>query len=146
VCPVGLKSFIFYYSDWVHYINLAGSELPIINVDDFAEKLKSLNITNSIYSNPIDVQTKEERFTMSHIMEPDRPTLTRTGIKKSPPPFNLTIYKGSKNVILSRNFAEFVIKNPVAKIFREWTKDMSVPDEHFIPTLYRIQDTNPIKT
>jgi ABC-type molybdate transport system substrate-binding protein len=72
-------------------------------------------------------------------------TLTRLDIKKSPPPFNLTIYKGVKNIILSRHFAEFVINDPVAKIFRDWTKDMSIPDEHFIHSLCRIQDTNPIE-
>jgi hypothetical protein len=79
-------------------------------------------------------------------IKPEFNTLTRLNIKKSPPPFNLTIYKGVKNIILSRNLAEFVINDPVAKIFREWTKDMEIPDEHFMHSLCRIQDTNPIET
>lgn len=62
----------------------------------------------------------------------------RTMNLKSPPPYNMTIYKGWKNVILSRNFSTFVLTHPVAKTFREWTKDMEIPDEEFFATLARI--------
>ena len=56
----------------------------------------------------------------------------------APPPYNLTIYKGWKNVILSRNFATFTLTHPVAKAFRKWTQDIEIPDEEFFATLARI--------
>ena len=58
----------------------------------------------------------------------------------------MTVFKGNKCVILSKQFSKFVISHPISKKFREWTKDMAVPDESFFATLARItkisQDKN----
>ena len=40
----------------------------------------------------------------------------RTDELKSPPPFNLTIMVGSKNVAITRKFADFVINADVSKV------------------------------
>ena len=41
---------------------------------------------------------------------------------KSPPPFNLTVMKGTKNIIISKNFSNFLTTNSVATDFFHWTK------------------------
>ena len=50
----------------------------------------------------------------------------------------MTVFKGNKCVILSKQFSKFVISHPISKKFREWTKDMNAPDESFFATLARI--------
>ena len=52
----------------------------------------------------------------------------------------MTVFKGIKSVILSNQFSKFVITHPVSKAFREWTKDIEIPDEAFFSTLAQIRD------
>lgn len=59
---------------------------------------------------------------------------------KGRPPYNLKIFKGYKNVMMRRDFAEFIINHPVAKSFRDYLKDTWIPDEHLYATLSRIKD------
>ena len=59
---------------------------------------------------------------------------------KAPPPFGLKIFKGYKNVMMRRDFVDFIINHPVAKVYRDYVKTMAVPDEHFYATLSRIQN------
>ena len=58
-----------------------------------------------------------------------------TNTLKSPPPFNLTVMYGIKNVAITRNFASFVINSPVARELRRWLSDVLVAVEHFYSTL-----------
>ncbi len=59
------------------------------------------------------------------------------GLSKEPPPFNLTVYKGGKNVVLSRSMVHFLLRHPIAVKFREWLEDTFVPDESFYATMIR---------
>lgn len=61
------------------------------------------------------------------------PQLTNT--LKSPPPFNLTVMYGIKNVAITRSFASFLINSPVARELRSWLSDVLVAVEHFYSTL-----------
>ena len=54
---------------------------------------------------------------------------------KSPPPHNLTVMYGIKNVAITRNFANFLINSPVARDLRAWLSDVLVAVEHFYSTL-----------
>jgi hypothetical protein len=65
-------------------------------------------------------------------------SLRMTNYTKEPPPFNLTVRKGSKTVALSRNFVLFALSSPVALDLYNWLQDSSVPDEHFYSTLATI--------
>ena len=52
----------------------------------------------------------------------------------------MTVFKGNKCVILSKQFSKFIISHPVSKSFREWTKDTAMPDESFFASLARITE------
>ena len=54
---------------------------------------------------------------------------------KSAPPHNLTVMYGLKNVLITRQFAEFVIESPVGQQMREWLRDVLVAVEHFYSTM-----------
>ena len=135
-------------------MNLAGSELPLLNIDDYAKRLKNSSIPYSIVSF-FEPNLQEDRMHYSiKEIETTKPasqssfaffnsqqryhSYERTMNLKSPAPFNLTVYKGWKNVVLSRNFSAFALTHPISKTFREWTKDMEIPDEEFFATLARI--------
>lgn len=63
--------------------------------------------------------------------EHDFEMAARSASLKSPPPFGLTVYKGVKNVVITRNFSNFVLDHPVATEFYKWLEDAMVPDEMF---------------
>ena len=143
----------FLCRQWDYFLNLAGTELPLQNLDDFSLKLANSRVNFSLFSF-FEPTLKEERlkFAIKEIIQ--RPAASRsyktyvadnrynsyerTEILRPPPPYNLTIYKGWKNVILSRKFAKFALSHPIAQNLKEWTKDMEIPDEEFFPTLARI--------
>ena len=68
---------------------------------------------------------------------------TKAG-KKPKPPYGLKVYKGYKNVMIRRDFANFLIHHPVAKEFEEYLHDTVVPDEHLYASLARITDIKSI--
>ena len=55
------------------------------------------------------------------------------------PPKNLTILKGSLNVLLKREFAQFVATNKFAIDLYNWLQDMFVPDESFFATMSSVR-------
>ena len=61
------------------------------------------------------------------------------GAVKSDPPYKLKIFKGFKNVMIRKDFANFLIYHPVAKAFQEYMNDTWTPDEHFYATMSRIK-------
>eukprot|EP00093_Oithona_nana_P012768 12768.XXX_600448_601794_1 [CDS] Oithona nana genome sequencing. len=139
---------------WEYYLNLAGSELPLLNIDDYAKRLKNSSIPYSIVSFFEPILSEDRMHYSIKEIETTKPasqsfssffpsqqryhSYERTMNLKSPAPFNLTVYKGWKNVVLSRNFSAFALTHPISKTFREWTKDMEIPDEEFFATLARI--------
>ena len=60
--------------------------------------------------------------------------------KRPDPPYKLQIYKGYKNVMIRKDFAEFLIYHPVAKAFEEYLTNTIIPDEHLYATMSRIQN------
>ena len=56
----------------------------------------------------------------------------------SPVPYNLTLFKGSKNIIISRKTAHDALTHPVHLALRNWLKDTTIPDETFFPTIAKI--------
>ena len=66
-----------------------------------------------------------------------------TKFRKPIAPFGLTVYKGLKNVMITRRFSEFLLNHPVAVEFYKWLEDVRVPDELFYQTLARIVKIDP---
>ncbi len=50
--------------------------------------------------------------------------VVRTDFTKPPPPFGLTVYKGMKNVLITRNFSHFLLNHPVAIEFYKWLEEV----------------------
>ena len=56
-----------------------------------------------------------------------------------PVPYNLTLRKGSRHVVLQRSLADRYRTHPVAIALNEWLKDAGIPDEIFFSTLHAIK-------
>ena len=132
---------MYLFSNWQYYINLAGTQFPLYNLDDFAAKLKARNVLYSIYSDypgipPKPVHRWEFRWTNYW----DETKVDYTKNLLPPVPYNLTMFKGPREVVLSRNYSRFCLEHPVAKSFRNWIKHTKIPDESYFQTLSRISD------
>ena len=62
-----------------------------------------------------------------------------TNILHAPPPLNLTIRKGSKNVALTRAWAKMAVNDTLAISLQDWLEDTVIPDEHFYSTLASVE-------
>ena len=59
-----------------------------------------------------------------------------------PPPLNMTIRKGSKNVALDRVKAEHMVNDQLAIKLQSWLQDTFVPDETYFATLASVKSYN----
>ena len=63
----------------------------------------------------------------------------KTSKKLPPPPYNLTIFKGHKDVALTRSSAEFFMTSKLGKDFLKWLNSgVGFPEEFFFATLSRV--------
>ena len=109
---------------------MAGSELPLYSVDELSERLsKTQNLKIS------SVSYHERKFEPRYKFVEGK----RQKGRKGPVPFGLEVYKGYKNVIIRRDFADFLMYHPVAESVKEFFKDAAIPDEHVYATLGRIE-------
>ena len=108
-------------------------------MDEFSDELTKKNIPYSVNSKEAP-SLKIPRWTYKYNEEIGNVTETLL----DPVPFNLTIFKGQRAVILSRNFSKFVLEHPVSITFRNWIKDTYIPEESFLNTLVRISNVTMI--
>ena len=69
---------------------------------------------------------------------PDQTYPFKSNETLTPVPYNLTLYRGYKNVILSRNYSHFILTHTVPKMFRNWIANTLISDESYFTTLSRI--------
>ena len=129
---------MYFFSDWQYYINLAGTQFPLYNLDDFAAKLKAKNVLYSIYSGIPPKPLHRWEFRWTNYWDETKADYTKNLLP--PVPYNLTMFKGPREVVLSRNYSRFCLEHPVAKSFRNWIKHTKIPDESYFQTLSRISD------
>jgi len=59
-----------------------------------------------------------------------------------PVPFNLTIFKGYKENVISRATGHFLTKTQLAEVFLHWLANTGCPEEFFYATLTRVSQSN----
>lgn len=149
---------------WKVYINPAGSEMPLVSNRVLRGELKKLADRNYVdyeIFNKTDRQHKvfvTNRYDEGPIWEihfsvnsKNKWFLSRFGPKafdirmkklrqcwKPPPPYNVTVLKAQKNVVLQRSFVNFLVYHPVAIDYYNWLSDSFIPDEHFYSTMASI--------
>ncbi|KAK7484555.1 hypothetical protein BaRGS_00024187 [Batillaria attramentaria] len=101
---------------WRYFINLTGQEFPLKTNKELVAILKSFRGANDIRGTQL--RKFQSRWN-----------------KNLPAPFNLTVTKGSKLIIASRGFVDYVVNSRVSRVLQEWVRKTEIPDETFFSTL-----------
>ena len=125
--------------EWKYFISLTGQNFPLYENGEIVTALRSLNGSNSIESFPIPDLNKGRTRTVHRLGE-DGASVYDTGRPKSPPPHNISIFKGSTHIVAVREFVDFVVNSRIGKDFVEFLADTYVPDE----TLYASLQQHPL--
>lgn len=130
---------------WKYYINLASQAFPLKSNREIVKILKVYNGSNDIegiVGPRLDGIRRRFEFHFDTVFKNGQYIVDRTEKRKSKPPHNLSIVRGSAYGIFSRAFVHFIVNNNIAKDFLEWTKDTYSPDEFYWSTLHHVQ-SNP---
>ncbi len=118
---------------WKYLLNTCGTDFPIKTNAEMVQSLKYLNGKNSMESE--NVEGKKGRWQYHHDVTN---IVTRTDVKKSPPPIETPMFSGNAYFVVSREFVGHIFKSKEIQNFMEWEKDTYSPDEHMWATLQRM--------
>ncbi|KAI2648262.1 Beta-1,3-galactosyl-O-glycosyl-glycoprotein beta-1,6-N-acetylglucosaminyltransferase [Labeo rohita] len=108
---------------WRYLLSTCGTDFPIKTNAEMVQSLKCLNVKKSLESEI--VEAKNWRWQYHHnVMN----AVTRTDIKKSPPPIKTPMFSGNAYFVVSREFVEHIFKSKEIQNFMEWEKDTYSPD------------------
>ncbi|XP_066525471.1 beta-1,3-galactosyl-O-glycosyl-glycoprotein beta-1,6-N-acetylglucosaminyltransferase 3 [Hoplias malabaricus] len=131
-----IQDLLKYPVQWKYLLNTCGTDFPIKTNAEMVQSLKHLNGRNSMESEATN-NYKKGRWQYHHDVNT---TVTRTGIKKTPPPIRTPMFSGNAYFVASREFMEHIFKSQEILNFMEWEKDTYSPDEHMWATLQRMPD------
>ncbi|KAL3886797.1 hypothetical protein ACJMK2_026769 [Sinanodonta woodiana] len=101
---------------WKYFINLTGQEFPLKTNYEIVQILQAYDGANDLEGTI--KRANKDRW-----------------LNAGPPPHNITTTKGSVHVIVNRDFVDYVIHNPIAQDFLNWTRKVDFPDETFFTSL-----------
>lgn len=104
------------YKNWKYFINLTGQEFPLRTNYELVQILK-------IYNGANDLEGTVQRANKVR------------WLAAGPPPHQIHPVKGSVHITVNRDFVDYVINNPVAKDFLNWSRKVAVPDETYFASL-----------
>ncbi|KTF72206.1 hypothetical protein cypCar_00047590 [Cyprinus carpio] len=118
---------------WKYLLNTCGTDFPIKTNAEMVQSLKLLNGKNSLESETIEAKKGRWQYHQNVTN-----VVTRTDVKKSPPPIETLMFSGNAYFVVSREFVEHIFKSKEIQDFMEWEKDTHSPDEHMWATLQRM--------
>ncbi|XP_071826243.1 N-acetyllactosaminide beta-1,6-N-acetylglucosaminyl-transferase-like [Apostichopus japonicus] len=120
---------------WKYVMNLCGQDFPLKTNLEIIRQLKAYKGHNDI--NGIIPPSYIRGRTRIHHTINEKGRLIPTKKKKTPPPYNFTIYFGNAYYAASRAFVDYVINDQRAIDLLKWSEDTWSPDEHYWVTLQR---------
>ena len=125
LADLSCQKYLYDFSkSWKILVNIAGSEFPLQNnlaiVRKYQESSKSIEKGVSIERVPMTNRVYEGRLQFFRSEKKLKKTQRRI---RSPPPFNMTLYKGQRSGIFGRELIWFLLYHPVSEIFLKWSID-----------------------
>ena len=122
---------------WKYFMNIPSQQFPLKTNLEMVNILKLYNGSNDIEGKIPNWNKVNFIYIHKLLYVPGvaKPRVVRMNQKKSAPPFNVSIYKGSTYGTFSRQFVEFALTNIAAKKLLDWLRDTMIPDELFWSTL-----------
>ncbi|XP_061197688.1 beta-1,3-galactosyl-O-glycosyl-glycoprotein beta-1,6-N-acetylglucosaminyltransferase 3-like [Saccostrea echinata] len=116
---------------WQYVINLPSQVYPLKTNSEIVKILKIYNGISSIES----VYDEKSYYRCNESYSVKNGKMEATGKKKDPPPFNITVGKGSAYGVFSWSFVNYTINDDKAQVILNWLYDTYSPDEFFWATL-----------
>ncbi|XP_073474982.1 beta-1,3-galactosyl-O-glycosyl-glycoprotein beta-1,6-N-acetylglucosaminyltransferase 3-like [Aquarana catesbeiana] len=120
--------------EWKYLINTCGADFPLKTNAEIVTALKLLKGKNNMESEQ-PPEHKKVRWEY-HYNVTDY--ITKTGVRKNPPPLNVPIFSGNAYIVVTREFVKSLFKTDFAREFMDWAKDTYSPDEFLWATLHRV--------
>ena len=124
---------------WKYVINLCGRELPLKTNREIVRSLKTLKGGSAIETQPVQMSRgflARDRFTWKAEENYTSGKLHYTHSRLGPPP--IPIYKSFNFVAVSRPFVDFFVNDRKAIQFRNYLKDVKIPEEEFYASLVHL--------
>ncbi|XP_038073959.1 beta-1,3-galactosyl-O-glycosyl-glycoprotein beta-1,6-N-acetylglucosaminyltransferase 4-like [Patiria miniata] len=119
---------------WRYVMNLCGQDFPLKTNLEIVRQLKAHNGQNDIESFVPD-KRKSRRTEFKFIVR--NKSIVRTKSRNGPAPHQLKLYKGSAYYAVTRDFVRYILSDPVAIDFLDWTRNTHMPEETYWATLQR---------
>ena len=136
---------------WEYVTTLCGKELPLRTNREMVQIFTSLNRTSAVKASVLpEWETNYIKYKWK--LDPDRQSKTneeqvfKTRVKNGPVPFNLTVYKSLAYYGLSFKFVRFLVSDEKVAILRKYLEHTRVPEEHFVPTVFRMPGKKKVHT
>lgn len=122
---------------WKYFINLSGQMFPTHSNRELVKILQLYDGANDIEgsyrrSTPVWLRVRN-LFSWRHSSQLGM--MLMTFYPKGQTPYNVTIFKGSNQVVLTRAFVVFFLYSKISHDLIEWFADTMAPDEYIWPTL-----------
>ncbi|MDP9676598.1 hypothetical protein J2W97_002593 [Paenibacillus jamilae] len=131
-----IKELLNWSSDWSHFINLSGQDMPLVTQEQISDFLKENSNKNFI--NYQIASEADRRIHFNSYFVEDFGQLKRLGERN---PFeeyfqdNIKAYRGSQWKIITRKLAEYSVTSSFSYELQDYFKYVLIPDETFFPTL-----------
>ena len=124
-------------SRWVYVINLCGRELPLKTNQEIVKSLKRLNGASAVVNTPVSSKgyITKDRFTNKAVEDYVTGKLHYIRARVGPPPHHIKLYKSTNFVAITRPFVKFILHGQKAIDFRNYLKDVKIPEEEFFASL-----------
>ena len=131
---------------WKYLINLVGQDYPLYDNKEIVAALKGLHGNNVIQSFQMPEDQKKHRHKYSYEFfkrfngfEHSAYSSHCKGPKLTLPPNNISIFKGSTFVSLTRGFCKYVQNDLLPNSLLSWLSDTLAPEESFYSSLQQIK-------
>lgn len=121
---------------WRYVVNLCGKELPLVSNRELASHLSALNGSSSILTRKATDEEVTKRTRFKAVVNKQHSRAVTSGNSLGPPPFNITIYKGSSYNAFSYAFVDFILTDKKVKTIHNFFMYCKNPEEHFYASVY----------
>ena len=127
---------------WKYVINLCGRELPLKTNREIVSSLKRLKGASAVDSVFLGGRAGvwETRFSHKIALNYTTGRIYYTNQRIGPPPHHIKIYKSFNFIAATRPFVDFILHSRKAIDFRNYLKQVKIPEEHFYASLARLPE------
>ncbi|XP_048476753.1 beta-1,3-galactosyl-O-glycosyl-glycoprotein beta-1,6-N-acetylglucosaminyltransferase 3-like [Rhincodon typus] len=119
---------------WRYFINVCGQDLPLKTNREIALRLRAMNGSNVIESDP-PPRYKKKRWQYHYDIHNQ---VVLTAQLKDQPNISSPVFVGSAYIMATREFVSYVFASAEVRAFLKWSEDTYSPDEHVWATLLRM--------